>query len=334
MAGKTRSYATDFVSSFDGTQLFFESYGEGTTFVPCNGLGVSTFFWRHLQRYFSEEHRVILWDYRSHGQSEQAPNLNDLTITNNARDLKAIMDHNNVEKAILLGHSMGVQTIFEFYRLFPERVLALIPVLGSYGSPLNTFLNTDLLTYFFPAIHTISFTFPRSFNTIIKSVIQSPIAFPGAKLTGLVNWQHCKRQELQPYLEHLIKLDLRVFFGMGKHMQDNNAKDLLPKINVPTLIIAGEDDIFTPWHISDEMHRKIKDSEILTIPHGSHAAIIEQPELINLRIEKFLRERITPLLKTSTKTKPKKKAAKRESIPKTPKKKVATKKKSTTKKSD
>jgi pimeloyl-ACP methyl ester carboxylesterase len=123
-------------------------------------------------------------------------------------------------------------------------------------------------------------------------VINSPIAFPGAKLIGLVNWQHCKREELQPYLEHLSRLDLRVFFGMAKWMQENNARDLLKKISVPVLIIAGEDDIFTPWRISDEMFRTIPGAEILTIPHGSHAAIIEQPELINLRIEKFIRERL------------------------------------------
>lgn len=321
-----KRYSMQFISSFDGTRIYYESFGgngenEELTFVPCNGLGVSTFFWKHLTHFFSTKSRVILWDYRSHGHSGPAPDLFDLTMTNNANDLKAVLDHAKVDKAVLLGHSMGVQTIFEFYRLYPERVAALIPVLGSYGSPINTFLNTDKFALFFPFLHFLSFTFPGLINKITKSVIGSPIAYPGAKLTGLVNWQHCKKEELQPYLDHIKSLDLRVFFGMAKRMNEHNVKDLLPKIKVPTLIIAGEDDIFTPWQISDEMHRLIPDSEILTIPHGSHAAIVEQPELINLRIEKFVRERLGETFnKTSSKVakepKKSKKAASKTAIKK------------------
>lgn len=289
---KPTRHSINIVSSFDETQLFSESFGEGPlTLVPCNGLGVSTFFWKYLARFFAPTCRVILWDYRGHGKSGPAPDLHDLTMANNARDLLAVLDFHKVDKAILLGHSMGVQTILEFYRLYPERVAGLIPVLGSYGSPINSFLNTDIFTYIFPVAHTIAFTIPGFFNRVVKSVITGPLAFPGAKIIGLVNWQHCKREELKPYLEHLSQLDLRVFFGMGKWMQEHNARDLLTRIAVPTLIIAGEDDIFTPWRISEEMYRTIPAAEILTIPHGSHAAIIEQPELINLRIEKFIRDR-------------------------------------------
>jgi pimeloyl-ACP methyl ester carboxylesterase len=48
----------------------------------------------------------------------------------------------------------------------------------------------------------------------------------------------------------------------------------------------------TPPALSLEMQRKIKDSEMLLIPGGSHAALFEQPELINLRLDKFLRQRV------------------------------------------
>ncbi|MBF0117698.1 MAG: alpha/beta hydrolase [Desulfobacterales bacterium] len=279
--------------SFDGTKIFYEATGSGgLTFIPCNGVGVSTFFWKYIADYFSKNNRVILWDYRSHGKSDAAPDLHDLTMTNNARDLKAVMDYNKVDKAVLLGHSMGCQTIFEFYSLFPERVAALIPMLGPYEKPMNTFLNTDKTKYVFPILHFAAFAFPWVINPVVKKLVKSPISFPVAKMTGLINWQHCKYEELEPYLEHLSSLDMRAFFGMAKRMQEHSAKEILSRIKVPTLIIAGEDDIFTPWRISEEMCNTIPDSELLTIPHGSHAAIVEQPELINLRIEKFLYERV------------------------------------------
>jgi pimeloyl-ACP methyl ester carboxylesterase len=63
---------------------------------------------------------------------------------------------------------------------------------------------------------------------------------------------------------------------------------------VPTLVVAGERDLFTPRHLSLEMAQRIRGAELLEIPRGSHAALIEQPELVNLRLEKFLRERVEP----------------------------------------
>ncbi|MBI4197160.1 MAG: alpha/beta hydrolase, partial [Deltaproteobacteria bacterium] len=63
------------------------------------------------------------------------------------------------------------------------------------------------------------------------------------------------------------------------------------KIKVPTLILGGELDQFTPAWISKKMHRLIPNSEILMIHKATHAALVEQPELVNLRIEKFLLEK-------------------------------------------
>jgi len=57
---------------------------------------------------------------------------------------------------------------------------------------------------------------------------------------------------------------------------------------VPTLIVAGTDDTFTPYWLSEEMHARIRGSELLTVPGGTHVAPIEHPELITLRLEKFL----------------------------------------------
>ena len=62
----------------------------------------------------------------------------------------------------------------------------------------------------------------------------------------------------------------------------------LPHVDVPTLIVAGTDDTFTPYWLSEEMHARIPGSELLTVPGGTHVAPIEHPELITLRLEKFL----------------------------------------------
>ena len=83
-------------------------------------------------------------------------------------------------------------------------------------------------------------------------------------------------------------MDPRLFLGMLRHASEHTAFDFLPKVDVPTLIVAGTEDTFTPYWLSEEMHDRIPGAEMLTVPGGTHAAPIEQPELITLRLEKFL----------------------------------------------
>jgi fermentation-respiration switch protein FrsA (DUF1100 family) len=131
-------------------------------------------------------------------------------------------------------------------------------------------------------------------NVATKLAMRSPLAWPFARLSGLVHPDLCKRSDLDPYLEHLSLLDTEVFVEFTRTAQEHDASPWLGDIHVPTLVVAGERDLFTPRHLSLEMAQRISDAELLEIPRGSHAALIEQPELINLRLEKFLRERIVP----------------------------------------
>jgi pimeloyl-ACP methyl ester carboxylesterase len=75
-------------------------------------------------------------------------------------------------------------------------------------------------------------------------------------------------------------------------MADHDLTDFLPHIEVPTLIIAGEKDLVTPLHRSRKMAALIPRSELIILPEGSHAAIVEHPETINRRVDRFLAERV------------------------------------------
>jgi pimeloyl-ACP methyl ester carboxylesterase len=74
---------------------------------------------------------------------------------------------------------------------------------------------------------------------------------------------------------------------MGRH----DAWDLLPFVDVPALIIAGSRDFFTPRSAAERMARRIRGAEIMLIPGATHYAALEYPEMVNLRLEKFWRER-------------------------------------------
>lgn len=282
----------------DGTPLAYAAGGpdakSGARAIVCaNGVGVSTFFWDYVAERFTADHRVVVWDYRGHGASGRARDLKGLTMASTADDMARVMDANDIDRAVLLGHSMGCQVILEFWHLFPDRVLGLVPMLGAYGHPADTFLDPRVGRTVFNTAYKLSTTLPDFMNVATKLAMRSPLAWPFARLSGLVHPQLCKRSDLEPYLEHLSLLDIEVFVEFARTAQEHDASPWLGDIHVPVLVVAGEKDLFTPRRLSLEMAQRISGAELLEIPRGSHAALIEQPELINLRLEKFLRERVS-----------------------------------------
>ena len=211
-----------------------------------------------------------------------------------ADDLARVMDANHIESATLLGHSMGTQVILEFYRLFPKRVDALVPILGAFGHPADTFLDPRVGRWVYQAAYKVTHRVPELINFGLRASLRRPVTWQLARLTGLVHPDLAKKEDLDPYREHLARLDFRVFMEFVRAAQEHDAGPYLSEVDVPTLVVAGERDLFTPRHLSMEMASRMPHAELLEIPRGSHAALIEQPELINLRLEKFLRESVQP----------------------------------------
>lgn len=284
---------TGFAVADDGVRLYWRAIGEGPAIVCCNGVGVSTFFWKYLVDHYASRHTVVLWDYRAHGRSDKARDLAtaDMSIERHARDLDAVLDAVGVGPAILVGHSMGCQVIFEAYRRRPERVRALVPMLGTAGRALETFFDYPGSPAIFQRLSRFVDRWGDATHLVVRPLMESPLAWFVAWRFHLVDPVYTRREDLLPYLRHLASLDLRVFLHSVLACQAHDAWEVLPRIGVPTLVIAAERDTFTPVWLSRKMAGMIPGGEILVLAEGSHAALIEQPETIHHRIDRFLRER-------------------------------------------
>jgi len=158
---------------------------------------------------------------------------------------------------------------------------------GSHGLPLDTFHDSKALKILLPSMISAAGKYPQAMNLIWRLAAGGELAYQIA--THLeVNRKLVNREDFAPYFRHLSGMDPQLFLGMLKHASEHTAYDHLPHVDVPTLIVAGTDDTFTPYWLSEEMHARIRGSELLTVPGGTHVAPIEQPELITLRLEKFL----------------------------------------------
>ena len=276
----------------DGSVLHWRADGEGPiALVACNGVGVSTFFWRRLAQHFAPTHTFVSWDYRGHGQSPVPSSPDDLTVALCARDLWTVVTRAGFERAVLLGHSMGAQVILEAYRQYPGRTQALIPMLGAAGKVFSSFLGVSKLAPLLRLLIEVGAANAELAQEALHRVVKLPGVWEAVRALGIVHPDLCPREEFEPYFEHLSQLDLRGYFALARDLLSHDADDLLPQIDVPVLVVAGERDLFTPLVRSKEMAERIPRAELLVLREASHAAMVEQPELVALTIEKFLASR-------------------------------------------
>jgi len=285
-----------FANTDDGLQVYWRVLGEGApAIVCCNGIGVSTFFWEYLVRYFAPERAVVVWDYVGHGRSSPVTDRHDVSIRRHARDLGAVVDALGLDRPVLAGHSMGAQVILERYRQAPDRIGGLVTVLGTYGNPLDTFQDLAFSRQLFDLVLQLTDSFPRAMNLGGKFAVALPAAYDIGKLLKWVDGGRLSRHDLRQYLHHLTTIGFPLFFRMAREMGEHSAKDLLPDVRVPVLVVAAELDAFTPPRLSEALHEALPDSEIVWLHGASHAGIVEQPEVINEAVERFLNERVAPL---------------------------------------
>ena len=107
-------------------ELFFRKYGEtGPPLIIVHGLYGSGDNWISIARELSHDFEVYVVDQRNHGQSPHS-SVHDYPTMRG--DLREFMDHQGIQKAVLIGHSMGGKTIMSFAMNWPERVQSLISV--------------------------------------------------------------------------------------------------------------------------------------------------------------------------------------------------------------
>jgi pimeloyl-ACP methyl ester carboxylesterase len=122
----------------------------------------------------------------------------------------------------------------------------------------------------------------------VWSRIPPEMALKAALLARDVDPSHVRREDMLPYLKHMTHVDFPMFLRMLRAAGDHSAEQWLAEVDVPTLVVAGERDTFTPASLSRFMAEKIPGAELCLVPGGSHVTPIEQPTLVGERIRGFV----------------------------------------------
>ncbi|MEI6790868.1 MAG: alpha/beta hydrolase [Myxococcaceae bacterium] len=291
------------ITTPDGTGLFVRLIQQPSAIgnIPIilnDGLGCDGFAWKHFIDYFQHQHPIIHWHYRGHGHSDTPKNLDTMSIASLAGDIETILDHLNFQKAVICGHSMGVQVALQAYQNNPERFEGLVLLCGGFEYPLKTWhasqnrherptLSNKAMRLGFPLMHRLFSKNKTLLQPLWSILFNTDLPYQTA-VWFEVNRRLILKEDFSPYFEHLGTMQAHVFMQMMKDYSEHSAKEILSQVDIPTLIIAGGQDTFSPHWVSLDMHHAIPNSELLFVPDGTHCTPIEHPELINLRVEKFL----------------------------------------------
>jgi pimeloyl-ACP methyl ester carboxylesterase len=256
----------------------------------CDGIGCDGYVWRHLrhdlrERYFVHAH------YRGHGRTAPPRDPARITMEDLADDAACVMNDALIDRAVLIGHSMGVQVALETYRRHIDRVAGLVLICGSPSHPLRTFRGSAALEGWLPTIQKLIQRAPGVINRVTRALLPTRLAYEVASHLE-IRRELVEPSDFMPYLEGMARIDARLFVAMLAAAGRHSAEDLLPRVMVPTLVIAGGRDGFTPPERSRAIAAEVPHAELLEIPNASHTAPIEHPQLVNATVRDFLVRRI------------------------------------------
>jgi pimeloyl-ACP methyl ester carboxylesterase len=242
------------------------------------GLGASLDTWIAQRDAFAAHHRVILFDNRGAGESESPPP--PWTVPDMAADAVGVLDALGIERAHVLGVSMGGMIAQEMAIGWPERVDRLV-VAVSFARP-------DPLRRAF-------LLFRRWARLQGVDLVQEGVA----NLPWLVSPRVLNDQgELERILGVVSAMPLMAPDAYSHQIDailEHDTLSRLHHVRAPTLVVAAAEDVLTPVYLSQEIAAAIPGARLTVLPRGNHAVQIEEAESFNEAILDFLvRERKNP----------------------------------------
>ncbi len=283
------------VLSDDGTRLRAwtndpDGVIDGPTVVLCNGLGTSAWAW---PAFLDPDCgvRVVSWNHRGTGGSARPDDPDRVGIEDFAEDGLSVMDHFGVERAVLVGWSMGVNTAFEIAVDHPERVAGLFAVAGVPGDTFSTMLRplrvppaaartvavgaAHLLRYGGRLLSPVTTSLPvgrRAINVLSHTGFMLPVADP-----------ELARLAVAAFLQTPVEWYFHVAVHTSRHPRVR-----LSKVRAPAAFVAGTWDVLAGHHAMRSAAEKMADATYTEL-RGTHFLQMEHPEEVHRLLLEFVR---------------------------------------------
>ncbi len=261
-------------AALNGTQFYYETEGAASPLLLVHAGICDLRMWDAQFSFFAQSHRVIRYDLRGYGKTAPVDG-----VYAHHTDLLALLDYLDIERAALIGSSMGGTTVIDFALTYPDRVAALIPVCCE----------------------------PSGF----VDPVDEPLppwweAYRAASQAG--DLAQVNEYELQLWVDGLQRSPQQVDAALREQVRKMNgialrnealglgqsqplqppAAQRLAEIQTPTLIVIGDLDYPSMVRAAEQMATTIPGAQKVVMPGTAHLPNLEQPDRFNERVFKFL----------------------------------------------
>lgn len=234
--------------------LNYNLEGEGRTIVFIHGLSDSLNYWRPLQESLKGDYQTLSFDLRAHGES--GDDRKEITIDLYQKDLYYLLNYLNIEKAVLIGLSLGGNVALDFAINHPKMVDGLI-IMSSF-SEFSDHLN-EIFDSFEEAIEQ---GFEEFFDVILPYTLPEDVLKKHE-----VELEYVKKEGAKTANIEGIKAGIKAGYSFS-------ITDKLNTIDAPTIVIAGSDDELTDLELQRKIYDNIDNSEMIILEDTKHNVLI------------------------------------------------------------
>ncbi|MCE9670194.1 alpha/beta hydrolase [Myxococcus stipitatus] len=299
---------TRFVVAPDGTRVAWHTHtgdlreesAEGVlrprpTVLLTNGIGTSENFWRHIVASLEQDHRVVHWNYRGHGGSETSRSGHygiPVHVDDLERVTEEVMARGDGRPPHHIAFSMGVRVLLELYRRRPDLVPAMTLIAGTPGAPGSgagaPLSGRALLSTVRNVFRAVTPALPVA-APVARAVMASRFAYPMARAVGALR-ARAPRPDIDEFLYALRTMSPQAYWYTLRGLAEGHAWDVLPRLDVPILIIAARDDILVPLREMVRMRDALPQARWLQVDDAGHAGLLEAGTEIADAVRAFLTE--------------------------------------------
>jgi pimeloyl-ACP methyl ester carboxylesterase len=260
--------------STNGIEIHYEMDGTGKALLLISGLGYSLWQWHRMVPFLAEHFQVITFDNRGVGESTKSPGPYSARML--AADSAGLLDALGIEKAVVMGHSMGGFIAQAMALDYPDKVEKLVLCSTNFGGP-----------------HHVPVT-PEAMK-VLTDVTSDPLRRfrNGLEVSTAPGWAENNPGMIDEWIKWRVANPIEPAFyqaqlaiGLGL-ISEEAFENKLPHLSLPTLILSGAHDQVVPPANASLLAGKIAGSKVIIFPDAGHFSPIEIPKSASQAVIEF-----------------------------------------------
>ncbi len=265
------------IKSFDGAHINYsiKRLKSEQFLVFIHGAGGDLTAWNSEVNFFQDKgYSTLAIDLRGHGLSDRPSRLDDYHLDNFARDIKAVLDKEKVTDFVIIAHCFGGMVTMEFQKLYPNIAAKYILIDTTSKAPQRL-----------KAVRLLGSPILPIFNFLLQTRFLDRTNFNHVDFDKFIGTGDLNVERIYSDISHTT---FRSWLFTYQHIAQFDGREALKNINVPVLIIHGEDDKVFGIHKAVEINGLVDKSILDIIPQANHIIVINNSDILSEKIYNFL----------------------------------------------